>query len=74
MERRRVEAAAKRAIEIGARSYGSVKSIRDTKARSEARAIAPRGNGSDPAPAPISAAPVTTIEENASVLHPALDQ
>ena len=44
----RVEAAAERAIEIGARTYGSVKIHPRRQARSEARANAPRGHRPDP--------------------------
>jgi hypothetical protein len=69
----RVEAAAERAIEIGARTYGSVKSILDTKLD---RRPAPRRPRTPLRSAtPISAGPVTTIEENADMLrHPTLDQ
>ena len=69
----RVEAAAEHAIEIGARTYGSVKSILDNKLD---RRPAPR-RPADPAPIrhSNSAGPVTTIEENANVLrHPTIDQ
>ena len=70
----RVEAAAERAIEIGARTYGSVKSILDNKL--DRRPAPQRGPRTRRRSAiPTSAGRATTIEENADVLkHPTLDQ
>jgi DNA replication protein DnaC len=70
----RVEAAAEHAIEIGARTYGSVKSILDNKLdRRPAPRRAPRTRPRSVIPT--SAGRATTIEENAHVLrHPTLDQ
>ena len=69
----RVEAAAEHAIEIGARTYGSVKSILDNKL--DRRPAPRRPADTAPIPIPTSAGPATTIEENAKLLrHPTLDQ
>ena len=46
----RLEAAAERAIEIGARTYGSVKSILDNKLDRKPGAERPCGDGPDPSP------------------------
>ena len=69
----RVEVAAERAIEIGARTYGSVKSILDNKLDRRPRAKAPRGHRPDPSSQHPRAALLPLGEDNL-LKHPTLDQ
>jgi DNA replication protein DnaC len=69
----RLEAAAERAIEIGARTYGSVKSILDNKLDRKPAPKAPRGDGSDP-PSQHPRAALLPLGEQTLLRHPTLDQ
>ena len=69
----RVEAAAERAIEIGAKTYGSVKSILDNKLDRTPAAKARRGRGADPSPQHPWPA-LLPLGEADLLKHPTLDQ
>ena len=69
----RVEAAAERAIEIGAKTYGSVKSILDNKLDRKPAAKARRGRGPDPSPQHPRPA-LLSLGEAILLKHPTLDQ
>ena len=69
----RVEAAAERAIEIGARTYGSVKSILDNKLDRRPAPNAPRGDGPDP-PSQHPRAALLPLGDANVLKHPTLDQ
>ena len=69
----RLEAAAERAIEIGARTYGSVKSILDNKLDRKPAPKAPRGDGPDP-PSQHPRAALLPLGDESLLKHPTLDQ